>query len=792
VDSAEILPRLLDIMHGLGAALGCAVCFYLAGLAVLPGRLALTRGELPGLAGAALWVALCWFGIAAGIPLPRLALGYLAGTFVLGALRHRALRSALRSAATRTTLVWVTAFVGLYLLAYLFTLPPVAESYLPPAWTGNIDLLTYVRHTQYVLRMGPSNVAGFSYINYVYFQTPGVFHLLGALALFFEQDPLRAAMPAQFAFTALIGCLVARISHDVFSLPRAAAMAIGAILISGPFFRYIAGNYFLSTLMSMPVVLFLLWTAVSYRPSKLVDAGLIARLCCAYLLLLLIYPFLLVVGLGMQAAATVLVALSEPQFAGDGRPAASPWAEAARRILRSGCASVLPLVLLVGVFFEHVKWSAEMVFALTEKDVNGWPLGFISPWAMWGVPGGTFGRGDLEIGDPQQLAAAMATFGAMAFVLIGLFHGRFRRSTPPGARALAALAAGSFAAYCAYFNQIGPSYQQWKFASYTILPLSFVIFAGGLHLLGRFAAFRSVPVPTRGYRLAIAALVAAFVGGNAVAHARRDPDLRRFSGEIRNLTEVNELPTFREMSIWSDDPADLRTWFALYYLPSKRVHLLGQNYKLDRWLFEEVSDQRPLLIPLGCEGAGHADARPVEGVGCLLFAPPSLTLGTPHSFGRTFPFIDAEGLSGRESDGRWNNRTTVRLTLSADPRRIALDRLLYVNLLLHPFLPPGVDRQRLELEWGSDRTGATSLDHSEWSTWVSLPVEGRDWEGNWVWALPIQIDLPDGRAGALVGDPAAPTVEPRPLAAQFVELSLTERPAGRVIGSGAEVTRASR
>jgi hypothetical protein len=789
LDAFAILPRLLDIAHGLGAALGFAFCFYLSGLAVLPHRWGVTRGELPLLAGASLWMGTCWFGIAGGIPIPRLALGYLSATLVLGALRYRSVGAALRAAASRTTLVWTTGFGMLYVLAYLFTLPPVDESYLPPAWIGNIDLLTYVRHTQYLLRMGPSNVAGYSYLNYIYYQTPGVFHLLGGLSLFFEQDPLRAAMPAQFAFTALIGVLVARISHDVFSLPRMSALAIGAVLISGPFFRYFAGNYFLSTMMSMPAALFLLWTSVSYRPAKLLDIGLIVRLCCAYLPLLMIYPFLLAVGLAMQAAAVVLVALSEMQSRGSESPSAS-WRDAGRRLLRMGCASVLPLALLVGVFFEHVKWTGEMVFALTEKNINGWPLDFISPWAIWGVPGSTFADADLEIGGTRQLA--MATFAAMALVLIGLFYGRFRKSTSPAMRALAGLTAASFAVYCAYFGHIGPSYQQWKFASYTILPLSFVIFAGGLHLLGRLPAFRFITVPTMGYKAAIAALIVVFVGGNGFVHAQRDPDLLRFSGEIRNLIEVDELQSFREMSIWSTNPADLRMWFALYYLPSKRVYVLGENYKLDQWLFEEVSAQRPLLIPLDCSGAGHTEVRPVEGVGCLLFAPPSLTPGTPHPFAQSFPFIETEGLSGRESDGRWNDRPSVRLKLTSDPRRVELDRTLYVNMLVHPFLPPGVDLQRLMLTWGSERTGTTALDNSEWSTWLSVPIQGNDWEGNWVWSLPINIELPDAKAGVLVGDPANPIRENRPLAVFFMELSLTDQPRGRLIEPIGDVRPASR
>ena len=44
----------------------------------------------------------------------------------------------------------------------------------------------------------------------------------------------------------------------------------------------------------------------------------------------------------------------------------------------------------------------------------------------------------------------------------------------------------------------------------------------------------------------------------------------------------------------------------------------------------------------------------IDGVGCLMMAPPTLQLGQSYPFNRDFLFITFGGMSARESGGRWN------------------------------------------------------------------------------------------------------------------------------------------
>jgi hypothetical protein len=606
-----------------------------------------------------------------------------------------------------------------------------------------------------------------------------VFYVLGWLSLLFGQQPLSAAMPAQFALIALIGVFAARISRSVFAVSRSAALAIACILVSGAFFRYVAGAYFLSTLMSTPILLYLLWTTVSIRPPRLLDVELAIRFGSAYVLLLFMYPFLLFMALAVQAAAIVLMLVAEAQSGDRGWPA---WREAGRNAGRTTCTVLLPLGLLTLCFFPRLAWSIDMVRDLSQAGIAGWPLDIISPLALLGLPGVTTGH--VQVQNPAYRVWAVAAFCAVALGLGFLYFWRFRERTTPAQRTLAGLAGGAYLLYCAYFAYLGPSYQQWKFASYSVLPLSFVVFAGGLHVFQQSAVFARMTRTARGHRLVGALMVVVavgLVGGNLLAHAIGDPVLLRFAGALRNIETVDALPSFRELTVqMGGQPNGLPTWFALYFLPTKRVHVISSTFQPSEPLaLDQISRQRPLLIQdYACEGVGHDDTMTVPGVGCLLLAPPTLALATSYPFNQTFLFVRSEGLGPREAQGRWNGRSQVTVELIADLRRAWVYQDTYVNLRLNPYLPPGTSRRRVVFSWGADGHAETSLGAREW---ISLPVGSADWTSDTLRTLPIAIAFPDGAAPHWVEAPEGRYRETRPLAVMFEDLSVSVSPGGRVV-----------
>ncbi|MEO5740231.1 MAG: hypothetical protein ABIS29_06525 [Vicinamibacterales bacterium] len=718
---------------------------------MIPRRLdaALGSGETPAILGVTIYVLLCWFAVQFGIPGKHTAAAFTAVVIVAALVRYRWLTGALRArgAISRDTRFWWTAFVLLYMLAYVYTVPPVGGEYLPIAWTGNIDLLTYIRYTRHLWDMGPSNLVGFEYLNFVYLQTPGVFYLMGWFSVLFGNDPLSAAMPAQFALTALIATLSARIAHSIFGIHRGAAVAIGAMVISAPFFRYIVGAYYLSTFITAPVFLYLLWTTLSLRPVQFFNLPVFIRFSSAYLLLLFTYPFLLFTGLAAQIGAILLMWVSELQAE------RSRWREVSRAAAASLIAIAASFGVVAVVFSDRLKWSLDMVTGLSQVGVAGWPLELISPLAVFGFPGV---RGERIQVAPELRAWALVGFLLVALVLIWLYFWRFRRQASAAQKALVGLSAAGILAYCAYYLRVGPSYQQWKLASYTVLPFVFVVFAGVVRVTRESRRERVLAT-------GLTVVGAFFIVGNLVVHARQDGPLIRLPGLLRSIEEIDKLQTFREMTLEMRGPWHVfETYLGLYFLPSKRVHVVSNVFEPSEKLsLDTISTARPLLLGgYGCEGVGHDETIALPNFGCLVLAPPSPMPDVSYSFKQSFVFIEWDRMTAREPGGRWNTRPTLNLRVTADPARARVAEDAHVNLFVNPFRRKDEKPIRLTFSWGKDRRGEFMLTEEEW---ISVPVRSADWVGNRAWALPVTIEFPGERT------------------ILFHELSVSAQPRGRVV-----------
>lgn len=768
--------HLLAVLHGVSASLVTFALFSLAGYGVLPRRWQDTigRGGHPASIGAALYILLCWYGLQLRIPLSTLAAVFAAVALALGIRARDRVRTLWRAAESGRSLArWAGLFAGLYVLAYSLTLPPVGRDFLPLAWTGSVDLLIYLDYTSYLQRLGPPQPLSLYLApkDFVYLGLPGLFHLLGGFSAFFAFDTMRAAMPAQFAFIALTGLVTARIVRRAFGATPLAAASVAAAVLSGPFFRYIGANYFLSTLMAMPVMLHLLFATVGHRPQERRLDWPFAVSCAAHAFLLLyLYPFILLIALVFAAGAVTLAALavwqdaraerSEPGVDG-GQASAGAW--------QTGLSLLLGTAAGLAVVPGQTLYAGRLISDLSETGLWGWPLDVVSPLAMLGLPQST---AHLAVTTPALRPWAIASPWLIGLALFLAFFWWFRRRTTVEERVFAGLSACGLCGYAAYFAAVGPSYQQWKMASYIVLPLSFVGLAALLRLLVHGA--RTL-FPSRSQRAAATAtllvVALALVGGNLAAHAAYDPALKRISGTMRNLAKVEAMTRGRD--VWIATPDRPTGMLAAYYLPTKRVHILGpQHYPPVS--FDQVGPERPLILPdYGCEGVGHAATTTIEGVGCLLLAPPSLVPETVYPFNRSFLSVTGSGLGPREEWGRWNAGETVSVALTVDRRRVRLDSdARFCNFLLQPFRIPGHEGQRLRATWGAGRQAEVRLAEQGW---ISLPLHEGDWSGEWLATQTVSFELPDARTPHPAG------TDQRPLAAGFLELSLTAQPRGRVL-----------
>ena len=735
--NSSALLHVLSIVHGLAAGVACATVFYIAGLTLLPRRWdGRVLRVVPGMVGAAAYVICCWYAVMYGIPVARVVTWFPVATLLLAAMRYRRVAQHFSDPALRRALgSSVAMFAALYALAYVLTMPPVTPDYLPIRWLGNLDLMTYARYTRYFLALGPSNLGSFSYRNFVYLQTPGVFYLVGALSWFFDLDPLRAAMPIQHALTAFSGALVGAISRSIFGLSARAAFGIAGIFVTGVFFRYLAAEYFLSTLMAMPVMLSVLALTVQAWSSR-TERALFVALAACYALLLMIYPFLMFATIGLQAAAVGAMLLAGLQRR-EGDKAAAVFSNA----LRIAAAAVLAFLVVAISFWTRLKWSTDMVIALSEKGVAGWPLSLIVPQAMFGLP--LASTRALHLGaSPGPWAIGVYLFIA-ATLVFAMFNRRLTPRLSVGQCGFAGVLAAAVIVYCLYYSMLGRSYQQWKFASYTVLPVMFVAYAVALRLFLDSKLSHAESPRTRRLVAAVPAFLAAIiVFGNLGVHASADLRLMRMRGSLRRVAELNRMPQFSEIAIrMSELRAGLATWVALYYLPDKNVHVVSAYFRpgVGALSLEEVSPQRPLLMQdYDCRAVGHIDTMTIDELGCLIFEPPSITVGEAYPFNRTFLFLEFAGLTSRREQGRLNRRSTVGLKIMADPQRTDVRRDLYVNVLLVPQTPkPSPVAIRLD-------SGAYGDAKVQGEQWVSVPVRSSDWTGNRLWMVRVNIEVPAG------------------------------------------------
>jgi hypothetical protein len=463
-----------------------------------------------------------------------------------------------------------------------------------------------------------------------------VFYIIGMFSWFFRLDPMSAILPLQLTCIALVGALATGTSRVVFSLSRAAAVIVGAILISGPFFRYVVGNSFVSTIVAMPVLLYLVGTSVQVREGRdWLDAPLAFRYGACYVLLLLFYPPLFLVGIATQIALLVVLGLASGRATE--RPLRSTVADVAWQ-LRAVAAGLGVLALCA---LQSLLRLPGTLWNLSQKDIAGWPLDFLSPLAIIGAPGSLI---SIAVESATGRTLAIASICAAAAGLVWLFSWRYRSRTTPVEQTLVMVAAAAFSFYCGYFLILGSSYQQWKFASLAPLPLSFIVVAATMRLASlRFGSAR--PSQTRWTSrlpegmLALAAVVC--VGGNLYAHARVEPPLLRLRSTMRNLEQIDRLEFFRDMYVEMDSSA--MTCVPVYFIRSKRMHLVGRSYFPEQSLsYERVSRDWPLLVQAdSCETAMSGAVMEINGVGCLFLAPPSPRLDVSYPFSRPIPFVTA-------------------------------------------------------------------------------------------------------------------------------------------------------
>jgi hypothetical protein len=651
-------------------------------------------------------------------------------------------------------------FAFFYSIAYLMLPPPLSSDFLP-IWVWNNDILNYINHARFIDRLGPSNIASYDYIP-IYGLIPSVLYLISALSSFFGDEAMRASMPALFTVVAAIGCAFSQLARTAFGLPRQLASLIAAILISGPFFQLIVKSYYLSQLVAIALVLVLLNETAKALKDDRYDSFrtmLWVNVPC-YVLLAFTYVSLLLIGLGLQLGLIVVFRV----LATDAirRKNLYPTLVSA---LRWSAASILGLATALLLDLDHFITNLQF-FALISKVIAGWPLDYISPFAAVGLP--------INIQVSNRSIQFLESAGYTG-VLIGLgwWLAKVKRIETLVGRALVTLATLSIIIYFLYFQWVGPSYQQWKLASFLVLPMSIAMWGAAMKVI--HCAFATVPNRRRVRVGLVGASVLLLVNmtnqSSEIQLESSVAPLQKFSFEYKHLKLIDALAGGKELFVHMKTYAS--NFFAPYFIPNKMLYLLTPSYYPHTAIrSEDVSQTKPLFVE-GDSCQSGPTKMAVASLGCLYFEWPSLQLNTVYRFNEDLPYwINATGLSVLEPWGRWTDGKRATLYLVAKKEDVGSD--LFLNFELIPFLPPALKHQTVIIRWGRDNEARVDLaEHG----WVSLTLSTHDWSRPDAVGVLVEFYLPDAVSPHSIDRSSN---DRRILGVGFIAMSLTKGPEGKI------------
>lgn len=761
----EILNHVFNVIIGMIAGIFVVLFVYFFGWLISNSK---QKSEFEhnivlGSSSAVLW---CWYSVNLGIGLllaiKAVILFVIILIFIKFALLSKSADYGFPSLSL--TIEFLYKYTLFYIIGYVFMMPYPSDNFLPIVRAGNNDILNYLVTSSYLQRLGPSNIAGFSFIDsasMISSFTPAVFDAIEGVAMIFNGETIIAIMPTIFGFLALIGCIITTLAQRAFLLSSGLAVGVAAVLISGPFLRYIIGNYFLSTLVGVLFVLLVLSRTVDelLTKTKTQFFNLVLGFVPYYFLIFYSYPPLLIIGIVLQIGFIFIYAHLLYILQPVGRVL---YIECVLTIF-SWIVMALSSILIIGLIDpDHFRSVTNLLSHLSTKGTGGWALDFISPFAVIGAPI------LLEIHELVYQLFTITVF-LLSISILGYFYfkaSKFCNILIGGT--FYVLSSLSFIGYFVYYFLIGPSYQQWKLASYLPLFISFSFISA----IASIVVANANEIKAQKLKIYVLGACAILVAANMAVHIMRDPPLERFSSKYANLKALDLIEPkeiFVKMSNFSS------TFFPIYYNKNKILHFITPSYfPLEFLKFHDISPIKPLFVEGDpCELGG--DNISIKDVGCLYVAPPSMRNDRRYLFSKEIPgLISSKGLSAVESWGRWSDTNIVELNFLIEKKFLS-ENVSYINIEVQPFIFKSSSSQGLSVTLNGRNSFIGVVTQP---VWISLPFDLDFLTGFEKRELILKFNLPDAIAPH---DYDINIGETRKLGLGFVAISLTNKPQGAVL-----------
>ncbi len=720
------------LFYGFFASLLCLIFLYFLGILCLPNTFfKKTNFTLfPFLYGLVVFGFICHWSVSLGFSLSKMFLLFPLLILVAGIIRFRQSNLLGILFKQRTTFLnWLIAYTVFYFLTYIFFPQPDSSHYLPIACLDNDDLWGYLNQARYLLHMDFQNVAHYDYTVSVWQRwDPGTQYIYGLLSVFYGYDLMKATMPLLYLYSALIGLAIFRYCQEVFQLSLKSSIAIVAIILCGPFYRYVVGNFFLASLINTVFFVTLLTETAKIdflKQEKIFLKTLCFSLPCL-LLIIVFYNVVFFLSIIIQCGLLCLVALFTLfQFK-------TPIKFLLQKIGYAISAILLSAIIAILFFGTSTYISLLKEFS---SDV-GWSLTWLSPLSLLGVP---------QIGHLEHSLIGQILLTVLLFILffgsLYIVIKKNKQTLTPREWGFLCLPLVSIILYDVYFYYNVGSYRAWKFAFYYVVP-----FAGAIWAL-IFKVFSTI----RHKKTIISILVGLFIAGNAYnAHFKEQP-LSKFSAKYQGLEALKYMGS---SSFLIEMASTKATFFSAYFIPNKTLYLLSPSYfpmyHLD---LEKDSIKQSFFLENG-KNCKKNHGVIIENLGCLYPSIPTLLFNKTYSFKEDWPIflnIDAE-YSSAQPWGRWIIGKNFKVTLYVNSKKLVQHQTGTINFQIKPFVYQNLlKEQKITVKWGGNHISSFTLTNDQW---ITLPYTISDWHEtsahNALSKITIDFSAPDATPPAQI------------------------------------------
>lgn len=706
----NIMMYVFTVAYGFFAGLCCLSFLYVLGSLCFP-RICFERTDFtffPFVYGAALFCLICNAAVMLfSVPLSKVFLILPLLMVIASLFRFRDSAFLQMFLKQKLPLLhYLIAYTVFYILACIFFPTPLSADYLPIITHGNNDIFGYITQARYLLHMDFQNIPNYDYLTSVWQRwDAGGHYFYALLSIFYAYDLMSATVPLLCFFSALIGLAIFRYCHELFQLSLRVSIIIAAIIICGPFYRYVVGNFFLASLIN--TLFFVVLLTETAKMNFLKQENNFFKIVCFTLpclfLIITCYNVVFWMNTLIQCGLVCLMAFFMFfQFP------VKPVLKQVTIIISSILLSAIVAILLFGP-------STYLSVLKEYASANvGWPLSWISPFSMIGM----FDITHREYSFAMQLLLPviflMLILGVACFI-----YKKYKQKLTLGEWAFLSIPLAAFIFYTVYFQYNVGSYRAWKFASYYIIPFAGVFWA---LLVKAFADNQALLK-----KIVITLLAIMFIGGNMFIAYFYEPPFCQFSSKYKGLEalqRVNSSSIILNMSTISS------SLLAVYFIPNKKLFLPMNTTYFPAYPLDSNKEllKKSFFLENGknCEqnhGVTIAD------IGCLYPSIPTLSFDKTYWFNQYWPIfleVSDSSFSGPEPWGGWIAGKKFSIMLYAQSTALAKHPQGNIRFKMRPLMfENSVDEQQLTVTWGEMHRSSFVLTQDEW---ITLPYTLEDWD----------------------------------------------------------------